>query len=147
MNAKYATGLLLLGALASGCINVQVTPKQSSPVVYVPGQALSEADSLAIAEIDAAFSLAFDNSKVQMLSPVAQRPELSPLAQVHLVRRTLKDLSFENSKVHLLKLLIQNPSFSKAAKQEILQNLKKLSFDSNKTFILKSLEDRGTLSS
>ncbi|MBA4149069.1 MAG: hypothetical protein H0X66_13220 [Verrucomicrobia bacterium] len=146
MNFKTVTGIVFAAYLGCGCINIEVAPKQP-PVVVVPGHILTGEDSMVIAEIDAAFTLNFENDRVRRLSSIAQRPGLSPTVQTYLAARALRNISFDNNKVHVLILLIGNPAFCNAAKQEILTNLKKISFDSNKQSILSALEKRGTLAS
>ena len=137
---------MFVAGLCCGCINVEVTPKQP-PVVVVPGHPFTSEDSIAIAEIDAAFSLNFENDRVGRLSAIARRTNLSPTVQTYLATRTLRNISFDNNKVEIVMMLIRNPAFCNAAKQEILANLKRVSFDGNKQTILDALESRGTLPS
>ena len=52
---------------------------------------------------------------------------------------------FDNQKMDVLRTLIRNPAFSNAAKQNILVNLNKLSFDNQRAEILRLINDRGEL--
>jgi hypothetical protein len=54
----------------------------------------------------------------------------------------IERLSFESSKVEVLQTLIANPAFSPAAKEAILMQVGKLSFDSNKTALLVAIQKR-----
>ena len=92
-----------------------------------------------IREIDTAGQLAFDNNKAAILTSIAQREDLSPAAQVHLVDVTFKHLSFENMKVDVLLALIENPNFSTDARSAILGRLDRLAFETNKIKILEAL--------
>jgi len=94
-----------------------------------------------IIEIDAISKLAFDNSRKDGFKRIAQREDLSPEAQVHLIRATFKKLSFENSKKEILLTLINNPGFCSAAEIEILQSLDNLAFNNSKEEILKAIDD------
>jgi hypothetical protein len=47
--------------------------------------------------------------------------------------------------MQVLEVLIKNPSFSNPAKQTLLSNLNKLSFDQSKAALLRMLNDRGEL--
>ena len=94
-----------------------------------------------INEIDAISKLAFDNSRRDGFKRIAQREDLSPEAQVYLVKATFKKLSFENSKKEILLTLINNPTFCSNAEIEILDNLDKLAFNNSKEEILKAIDD------
>jgi hypothetical protein len=94
-----------------------------------------------ITEIDAIGKLAFDNSRREGFKRVAQRENISPEAQVHLIRATFKKLSFENSKKEILLTLINNPNFCSAAEIEILESLDKLAFNNSKEEILKAIDN------
>ena len=84
-------------------------------------------------------------SRLETLKSIAQRPGLSPAAQVHLVNKALSKLGFEASRLQVLETLIQNPSFSNAGKEAILSQLQKLTFESSRTAVLKAINDRGPL--
>jgi hypothetical protein len=95
-----------------------------------------------MAEIDAAAKLSFDNARKDSLTQIAQRANLTPFVQVHLVNVTYRCLSFENAKVELFHTLIANPGFSDAARQAIVTQLNRLSFDAHKQAILRQLNER-----
>lgn len=141
--------LLAGSTLLTGCLVVDIGRKSPPPpvapapqVVIVPA---TPADSATFAEIDAAARLSFDTAKVDSLSKIAARQNLSPAAQVHLVDAVFHNLSFENSKVSLLQLLVQNPAFCNAAKHSIVARLQQFSFDSNKSVLLAAIDQRGEL--
>ena len=94
-----------------------------------------------IIEIDAIGKLAFDNSRRDGFKRIAQREDISPEAQVHLIRAAFKKLSFENSKKEILLTLINNPNFCSTAEIEILESLEKLAFNNSKEEILKAIND------
>jgi len=140
---------IVLGAMTvalSGCIVVGVTRKnqtlpEEQPVVVVQ----ATPDSVAYAEIDAAAKLDFDNSRLSALNNIAARSPLSTAAQVHLINRAFQRLDFDNSKMTVLQTLIRNPSFSNTAKQTILVNLNRLSFDNQRSALLAAINERGEL--
>ena len=94
-----------------------------------------------IIEIDAISKLAFDNSRRDGFKRIAERDDISPEAQVHLIRAAFQKLSFENSKKEILLTLINNPNFCSAAEIEILESLEKLAFNNSKEEILKAIDD------
>jgi hypothetical protein len=131
------------GILLSGCIYVGVERKVGSPEVVVVPQ--GTADSATFAEIDAAGKLDFENSRASALITIAGRTNLSCSAQVHLQDTAFRRMSFENQKMDVLRTLIRNSSFCNPAKQNLLVNLNKLSFDNNRAEILRLINERGTL--
>ena len=132
----------------SGCINLSFGGRRPAPgpAIVVPSVPPSPGDSATIAEIDAAARLSFDQAKKESLTAVAQRPGLSPAAQVHLVNVAYRSLDFDAAKVELLGALIANPSFSDAARQAIVTQLNRLSFDAQKQEILRRVNHRVTSS-
>ena len=108
----------------------------------MPQPPLTPGDAATLAEIDAAARLNFDSAKKEALTQVAQRPGLSPAAQVHLVNVSYRCFSTDHSKVELLRTLIDNPGFSDAARQAIVAQLDHLSFDTHKQAILRRLNER-----
>jgi hypothetical protein len=130
-----------VGAALSGCI---VIAKNETPpgTVVVPQ---TTEDSVAFAEIDAAGKLDFEQSRLAALNGIASRTNLSPTVQVRLVDTAFKRLDFEQNKVHLFETLIKNPAFANPAKQTLLMNLNKLSFDQNRSTVLRLLNERGDL--
>ena len=145
---KTFFSLLLISALIplTGCINLSFgsrrPPAQPPAPIVVPAHPLTPDEAATIAEIDAAARLNFDNARKHSLSQIAQRPNLSPAVQVHLVNAAYRSISFENAKVELLHTVIANPAFSDAARQAIVTQLNRLSFDSHKQAILRQLNDR-----
>jgi hypothetical protein len=143
------TGLALMAAWWTGCVvsigggegtkTRHEVPKPPPPVVVMPA---NTEDAATLAEIDAAAKLSFDSGKVSVLKNVAARPSLSPSAQVHLVNSTLRNLSFDAGKVEVLKVLIENPGFSPAAKEAIFRQTERLSFDSSRSAVIESIQQR-----
>jgi hypothetical protein len=111
-------------------------------VVLVPP---ANADSATCAEIEAASKLDFDSSRASALNAIACRTNLTSEAQVHLESAVFYRLNFESHKMDILRTLIHNPAFSNAAKQNLLVNLNRLSFDSNRAEILRIINERGEL--
>ena len=131
--------LIILIICMQGCI-VVVDDDQCSQ----EPQDYSIAPDKTIIEIDAIGKLAFDNSRRDGFKRIAQREDLSPEAQVHLVKATFKYLSFENSKKEILLTLINNPNFCSDAEIEILNSLDKLAFNNSKEEILKAINNTKT---
>lgn len=148
---KSAYRLLLASAMVplTGCINLSFggrshPPAPPPPPVIVPVAPANAADAATVAEIDAAARLSFDPAKKEALTAVAQRPGLSPTAQVHLVNVAYRALDFDPLKVEVLSALIANPSFSDQARQAIVTQLNRLSFDGHKQEVLRRLNQRVT---
>ena len=135
--------------LASGLITF-IFCMQSCVIVVDEGQWPDEpsqnniVSDETIVEIDAIGKLAFDNSRRDGFRRIAQREDISPEAQVHLIRTTFKKLSFENSKKEILLTLINNPNFCTAAEIEILESLDKLAFNNSKEEILEAINNAKT---
>ncbi|MFO1500278.1 MAG: hypothetical protein U1G07_18140 [Verrucomicrobiota bacterium] len=145
---KNILSALLLASLIplTGCINLSFGSRKApeGPAIVVPSVPLAPGDSATIAEIDAASKLTFDSAKKEALSQLAERHALSPAAQVHLVNVTYRRVTFDEAKVDILRTLIANPSFSDPARQAIVAQLHRLSFESNKQAILRHLNQRVT---
>lgn len=146
--------LLVLAALIplAGCINLSFGSKRPdspppAPVVAVPPGPLAPSDAATIAEIDAAGRLAFDAGKKDALGRIARRPDLRPVAQVHLVKVIYGSVALDAARVELLRAVITNPAFSDAAHQAIVSQFGRLNFDANKQEILRELNQRITASS
>jgi len=139
MGIVALVSLTMLG----GCIVSLGTHHHHDHECHIEEYADSEGDPV-FAEIRAAGRLSFDSSRVEALTSIARRPELSPAAQVYLVRTIMLRGSFESSRQSVLMALIKNPSFSPAARQCILKHLDHLKFDATKTAILKAMRDRPT---
>jgi hypothetical protein len=130
--------LVSLGFVLTGCV---IVSEEDTPVVTRP----PSPEAATLAEIDAAGKLSFDNSRGDALKSIARRPTLSPNAQVYLVETVFRRLSFENSRMSVFKTLIENEAFSNAAKQRLLGNISKLSFDSDRAALLRMISERGEL--
>ena len=105
-------------------------------------EASEASDKSTMAEIDAAAQLSFDQNKMSLFDQIAVRPNLSPDAQVHLVGMVFKHMSFENNQMQILLKIIANPAFSPAAKERILKDLNRMSFEHNKQAILEAMNRR-----
>jgi hypothetical protein len=144
--------VLGLAAASSGCINLSFGSRKAPstppppPQIVSPSPALNPADAATIAEIDAAARLHFDSSRQEALAHIAERPALSPVAQVHLVNVAYRCLAFENAKLAVLRQVIANPAFCDTTRQAIVTQLNHLSFDANKQTILRELNQRMTSS-
>jgi hypothetical protein len=134
--------LCILGAVAvtvlTGCVGIAIGRRGVPP----PPAVESTAAAATIAEIDAAARLSFDNQKLQCLKQIAQRRELPPVAQVHLVNVGYSCLAFDNQKVDLLRAVIANPDFSDSARHAVVSQLDKLSFDNQQAEILRLINQR-----
>jgi hypothetical protein len=137
--------LILLAAGLTGCVGVSIGSRRP-PDPSAPPVMLASADAATVAEIDAAARLSFDSSRLQVLSRIAKRGDLSPAAQVHLVNVGYRSLSFEDSKVALLRSVIANPAFCDTTRHAIVTQLGSLSFDNNKQAVLNELNNRVTAS-
>ena len=129
-------GFFILAMFLNGCVVVfdEETREPSGPATHSPDDT--------IAEIDAVGKLPFDSDREQGYKRIAERPGLSPEAQVHLIEAALGRLSFDNAREKVLLTLIENPDFYRAAERTILEKLDKLAFPSSKKRILKAISDR-----
>jgi hypothetical protein len=149
---KMTSTLVPLGTAAiflTGCLGISIGNRSSKPPPSPPPApatavvvASDPTDTATLAEIDAAAGLSMDNAKCDALQAIAQRPGLTPAAQVHVANTTFKKLSFDNSKVTVLQALIQNPSFCAQAKQTIMAQLSKLAMDNDRQAILRAVNER-----
>jgi hypothetical protein len=139
--------LIISLVLAPGCV-VHIgstSPKTQREVITTKEVVVVPAgteESANLAEIDAAAQLSFDPTRSGALKKVAQRPNLSPTVQVHLVNVTFKRVDFEPNKVDILQALISNPSFASAAKEAILKQLNTLAFEPHKASLLDAIQRR-----
>lgn len=128
----------------SGCVvsvgsRVQAPPSPPPPppiVVSDPGQAAT------IAEIDAAAQFNMDSSRTQALGQIAERPNLAPPVQVHLINTTYRCLQFDSSKVAILQKMIARPDFCDATRHAIVTQLGRLGFESSKQDLLNRINQR-----
>ena len=132
------TSLTFSGCVVSVGSRVNSTPPASPPEVIVAdaGQAAT------IAEIDAAAQLNIDSARTHNFVMIAERSNLDPAIQVHLINKTYHCLSFESSKVLVLQKVIARPDFCDSTRHAIVKQLNKLSFDSNRQVILNQINDR-----
>lgn len=139
-------GLIVATLAFSGCV-VSVGSRVGStpppPVVLPPTVVVSDPGQAAtIAEIDAAAQLNVDSSRTRTLGQIAERPNLAPPVQVHLINTTYRCLSFESSKVQILQKLIARPDFCDATRHAIVSQLGQLGFESNKQDLLNRINQR-----
>jgi hypothetical protein len=143
-------GIGLVSLLATGCVGISVgggkqsPPPPPSPLPSPPVIVGAPADAATVAEIDGAARLSMDATRAEALRALAQRPGLSPTAQVHLVNVAYRCLSFDSSKVSVLQAVIANPAFCDPTRQAIAAQLGGLSFDASKQTILSDLNRRVT---
>jgi len=130
--------LVCLFLWSAGCV-VIVKEEERVP----PGNVECPVDPHEIEEIDAVASLSFDSGRTEAYKRIAQRPCLSPEAQVHLVNEAFTRLSFENSIEEVLLALIHSPGFCCDARHAIISQIDRLKFDSNRSRILSELDKRG----
>jgi hypothetical protein len=133
-----ATMLISTLVWSTGCF-VVVREEKGYPtapdVVCVPTDA-------AVEEIDAVGKLSFESGRLEGYQRIAARRRLNDSVQAYLVDAIFDKLSFESSKEAALMTLIKNPCFSLTARQAILNNLERLSFESTKTRILRAIDKR-----
>jgi hypothetical protein len=101
-------------------------------------------DSTVIGEIDAAGTLAFESDKHAAYMRIAERPGLSDAVVVHLVEAVFDKLAFESSQLEVLLAIIEGPNYRPASKEEILDNLNQLKFESSKSQVLDAIADRSS---
>jgi hypothetical protein len=138
----FLIALVFLAAGLTGCVGVSIGSRRppDPPVV------IASADAATAAEIDAAARLSIDSARLEALSRIAKRGDLSPAAQVHLVNVGYRSLSLEDSKVALLRSMIASPAFCDTTRHAIVTQLGSLSFDNNKQAVLNELNNRVTAS-
>ena len=140
---------LLAGVLGlSGCVvsvgsRVQSTPPPPStppPTIVVsdPGQAAT------IAEIDAAGQLNIDSSRAHALGQIAERPNLAPPVQVHLINTVYRNLNIESSKVFVLQKIVARNDFCDLTRQAVVSQLGQLRIESSKQALLHQINERMT---
>jgi len=137
--------LALALTLLVGCVGVSIgnkNTKDSPPQPAVVVVASEPADQATLAEINAAAGLNFENARTDALRTIAARPNLAPACQVQLANQAFKKLDMDNDKVAVLLTLIHNPAFSAPAKQTIMAQLSKLSFDNDRQTILRAVNER-----
>ncbi len=146
---RFLVGLGAAGVLSLlvSCVGISVgSGNTKRPPAPPPGSVVVVAseptDAATIAEINAAAGLSFDNARADALTAIAQRPGLTPAAQVQLANTTYQKLSFDNQRVQVLLALISNPAFAPLTKQTIMAQLNKLSFDKDRQTILQAVNER-----
>lgn len=137
---KPVLQLALLAAVLglTGCVVSVGSRVQTPPPVVVgdPGQAAT------IAEIDAAAQFHMDSARTHALSQIAERPNLAPPVQVHLINTTYRCLQFDSSKVAVLQKIIARPDFCDATRHALVTQLGRLSFESSKQDLLSRINQR-----
>ena len=129
----------------AGCVGVSIGNKSSKDTPSAPAVvvvASDPGDQATLAEINAAAGLTFENARTDALRTIAQRSSLTPACQVQLANQAFKRLDMDNDKVGVLVTLIHNPAFSPPAKQTIMAQLNKLSFDKDRQTILQAVNER-----
>jgi hypothetical protein len=146
MKITTTSSLLALAAtLLVGCVGISIgnkNAKDAPPPPAVVVVASEPGDQATLAEINAAAGLNFENARTDALRTIAQRPNLTPACQVQLANQVFKKIDMNNDKVAVLVTLINNPAFSPPAKQTIMAQLSKLSFDNDRQTILKAVNER-----
>lgn len=139
-----ALGLVGLGAGCVVSVGGRSTPPPELPPSAPPPPVVTPdpGDNATIAEINAAGRLSFDAGRTEALVTIAQRPGLSPRAQVHLVNVAYTCLSFDDAKLAVLRALIAGPNFGDPARHAIVTQLNRLSFDANRQAILRDINER-----
>ena len=94
------------------------------------------------AEIHASRSLSFDSDQRAALLRIARRSDLSADEQVYLLDTAYDLLSFSASRLSVTLALIESPAFSREAKIYILENIDELSFESEKSAVLRAIDER-----
>ena len=139
------TVLALASTFLVGCVGISIgnkNAKDAPPPPAVVIVASEPGDQATLAEINAAAGLNFENTRTDALRTIAQRSNLTPACQVQLANQAFKKLDMDNDKVAVLLTLIHNPAFSPPAKQTIMAQLSKLSFDNDRHTILKAVNER-----
>jgi hypothetical protein len=134
-----AASLALSGCVVSVGSRVQAPPPAPPPptvVVGDPGQAAT------IAEIDAAAHFNMDSSRTHALGQIAERPNLAPPVQVHLINTAYHRLQFDSSKVQILQKMIARPFFCDTTRHAIVSQLARLGFESSKQDLLNRINQR-----
>lgn len=135
-------GLLVCAFGMSGCV-ISVGSKVNTQPPPPPAVLVTDpGDAATIAEIDAAARLNLDSSKTQALSQIADRPNVPPPVQVHLINTAYRCLNMESSKVQVLQKMIARPDFGDATRHAIVSQLGLLGFESNKQDLLNRINQR-----
>jgi hypothetical protein len=142
----FGTLWLVLCFTLTGCVGISIGNRGSAPrstrTTPAPLPAAASSDSATLAEIDAANTLNMDSNRTEALLQIANRENLSPTAQVHLVNSTYRSLNFDSSKVRVLKGVIANPAFCDPARQAVVSQLELISMESNRRAILDEVNRR-----
>ena len=133
----FASTLVLLAVITGGCVIAIGSRGHKHPHEYQPHD-----QEIVISEIDAAGRLFSDSDKADVYKDIAQRPQLSSKAQVHLVNSAFSKLFADSAKEQVLLILIENPCFDDAGKRAVLSKINRLFSDSSKKRILKAFNDK-----
>lgn len=109
-----------------------------------PEKELGVKETAELAEIDAVANLKSDTAKVEGLTAIISRPDLSPEAQIHVIPAVM-DVFSASDKENLLKALVNNPSFTYSAKSRLLSKLDKIGSEEVKIQVLKEVNKRDQL--
>jgi hypothetical protein len=140
-------GLLLAGVVGlSGCVvsvGSRVQSQPSPPVTPPPTIVVSDPGQAAtIAEIDAAGQLNIDSSRAHALGQIAERPNLAPPVQVHLINTAYRTLNIESSKIFVLQKMVARPDFCDLTRQTVVSQLGQLRMESSKQVLLHQINER-----
>lgn len=104
------------------------------------GCAQISSDDPIIEQINSVRTLSFESNRKNAYLRIAQNPDLTDKAQVHLIKSVFDTLEFDSSKEMVLLTLIENPSFCEDAETAILKRLNRISFEKTKDNILKAID-------
>jgi hypothetical protein len=134
--------LALCGCIVSVGGSRNPTPPPESPPSMSPVIITNAADLATAAEIDAAAQLSIESNRAYALTQLAERPALSPPLQVHLINITYRRLTMDNNRTHVLTRIVARPDFNDATRQAIVSQLRLLSMDANRQYILQQVNRR-----
>lgn len=147
---RVLTLILIAASLAfCGCIvsvggSRHPVPPPEPPPSMAPVVITNVADVATIAEIDAASRLDIEHNRANALTQLAERPVLSQPVQLHLINVTYRRLTLDNNKTQVLAKLIARPDFSDETRHAIVSQLRILSLDHNRRFLLQQINERLT---
>ncbi|MFC1587588.1 hypothetical protein ACFL54_04685 [Planctomycetota bacterium] len=149
MNKKLTVGLFVCGLIfLTGCVLIHVGSKgrtETETVVTAPiSVPVTPEDEVIFAEIDAATSLSFSSSRVEVLLRIAARENLPPASQLYLITAVFDKITFDTDKEELILVVIAHPDFCRPSKMLILRSLRdEFNFETTRMEILEALDKRG----
>ena len=139
---NYLMGMALTGlGLVSGCIiysgsgdwKCRQQPPSPPPVAH---------HDTVMAEIEAVCRLGSDADRHDLLMQIAGRPNLSPPAQVHLVKMVRERLGSDHARMDVLIRLAENPSLHEEGIRAIVDATECLGSDSSRRAVLEAVGRR-----